>query len=214
MIKVVKAETIGYKQWWDQWFWTEDVTWEQSLIYQHLNDLDEDETNNVLSNPSIIPSDWVNRIASVKWNVGNVNGHTDEYVANASTIISYEDNAQTSSMSKIGLIYLSDYYYAADRAGTTKCFNNSSCLNWLTFESYYESIGYESTWTMTNYGYITGDYYYAWYVNGGGSVKINQYAEGYVNVKGMELHPVFYLNSDVQFTGQGDGSKLSPLQIV
>ena len=197
MIKVIKSEHIGTQQWsTSPSYYTK---WEQSLIYQRLNDLDSDETNNVLSNPSIIPSTWVNRIASVKWNVGDV-GESDIYISNASAVISYEENVQTSSTSKIGLMYVSDVYYAYNEGGIQNCSSGPYCLSWMVDTT-------NIAWTMTNLGYSKFGYYAARMVYTSG------YAHYYPLNYSYVLYPTFYLNSDVEYTGIGDGSQGSPLQL-
>ena len=114
--------------------------------------------------------------------------------------MSYEDNVQTISASKIGLMYASDFYYAYDITGATKCFGNESCLNWLVDTS-------NSMWTMTNSGLSTNNKYYGWGL-GYDYIGLNNLSNTFY------FRPVFYLNSDVQYTGQGDGSELSPFEIA
>ena len=194
MVKVIKAETIGNQQWWiDN---KTDIEWERSLIYQRLNDLDDDETNNVLSNINIIPSVFVNSIASVKWNVGDLKTET----ATAESVLLSEKTNQTNEKSKIGLMYASDYYYAADISGATNCSGNTLCLNWLTD---IDNI----TWTMTRYGELSSDSYRLWRVFTDGSLSTHSMTNK------RALHPVFYLSKDVQYTIKGNGTKANPFQI-
>ena len=200
MIKVIKTETIGVQQWYTNR--TTNINYESSLIYQRLNDLDSSQTNNVLGNTNIISSSWVDRISSVKWNVGDVNLDTNSTAGNtAEIVISYEDNTKTSNTSKIGLMYASDYYYAADAIGETNCYENVLCLNWLTDTA-------NETWTMTRYGKDSRNYYLFWRIRTTGALANNN-----LSVENS-LRPVFYLKSDVQYTGDGTGESTSPLQIA
>ena len=200
MLKLIKSESIGTGQWWSNK--TTDIKWEQSLIYQRLNDLDSDETNNVLYNPNIIPSVWVDRISSVKWNVGQIYIYTNDAAANTGeSVLSYEDDVQTSNTAKLGLMYLSDYYYAADASGATTCYVNTACLNWLTDAS-------NKTWTMIRTGQYSTGLNFSWLVHNTGDAGNNSTTYEYA------LRPVFYLESNVQYIGEGTGEYGSPLQIA
>ena len=143
--------------------------------------------------------DWISSIVSVKWNVGDVNVSLDPDTMNsANRILAYEDDIVTTNTCKIRLMYASDYYYAADATGTTKCFRNSACLNWLTYSG-------SGTWTMTRWGKSYD--YIAYFVAHTGEIQGTYFRSEY------NLNPTFYLSQNVQYTGIGDGSNSNPLQI-
>ena len=115
--------------------------------------------------------------------------YLDFYVTynNGNQIKDKEGSSLASQKSKIGLMYLSDYYFAyQDGSGKTNC--SSVCNSWLML-----SI---SEWTMTRYGYSS--YYRAWYVSSDGSTTNNtvDFALG--------IRPVFYINgNNIGMTGKG-----------
>ena len=181
-VKVIKATNIGTHQWHTSY--SSDTKWESSTMYTYLQ-------NDVLSNTSYIPSGWSNKISSVKWNIGDVQTYT-----NGDTVYGLEDNTQTTNTSKIGLMYLSDYYYAYNAGGTTNC-GSTACTNWLTDTS-------NATWTMSRYG--GSSYYNAWYVSTNGSVD-----SWNLNDTGA-VRPVFYLSTSVNWKS-GTGASGDPFII-
>ena len=147
-----------------------------------------------------------NKIASVTWHLGAFN----DYQGYANTYYGYERGTehvsnptdgiarQNTWTGKVGLIYPSDYGYAAN-------FNNCS----TTFNTY------NSNCTNNNWLYINGDYYtlsspsddpdFVWYVSAGGCDALN----GNLAYYGLAVRPVFYLNSEVSI-GSGTGTNVDP----
>ena len=98
-------------------------------------------------------------------------------------------------------MYLSDYYYAKDATGLTKCHGTTNCFSWMT--------------NIINGGFMInrsektakGTYrVYAYSISGGTSGAD-------INLEGL-IHPVFYLEPSVIYTGIGDGSKIAPFKIA
>lgn len=81
--------------------------WEDSLLNTYL------QSSSVLSNSNVIPSSWINEISSVKWNNGIFNSSWPQ--RNGETIYVFESEEVTSSTYKVGLMYLSDYFYANNK---------------------------------------------------------------------------------------------------
>ena len=143
-----------------------------------------------------------NLISQETWNIGRgSSGYLNNvYIAERGTTVSSE--RPTTWTGKIGLMYPSDYGYAADLSKCTKqldSYSDSTCTsnNWL-FNS-------ASQWTLvprsSNYGCNV------WYVDSSGYLNCNgaYYTHG--------VHPTLYLTSDLAL-GSGDGSSSSPYQLA
>ena len=183
-VKLIKDTSIGTHEWNSSY--KTNTKWESSTMYTYLQ-------NDVLSNTSYIPSEWNNKISSVKWNIGDVQTYTD-----GSTVYELEKSLQTTNTSKVGLMYLSDYYYAYIVGGETNC-NSISCKSWLT-----DTLN--RTWTMIRYGDYGNINYVAWYVGTSGLIDLTNLSNTYA------IRPVFYLNSDEVFVS-GMGTENDPIII-
>jgi len=183
-LKLIKYTSIGTHEWHSDS--TTDTNWENSTMYTYLQ-------NDVLNNTTYYPSGWSNKIDSVKWNIGDVQSWTD-----GNTIYELESSSQTNGASKIGLMYLSDYYYAYQKGGTTNC-GNPVCINWLTNSNI-------DNWTMGRYGNNGSGYYGAW------AIYMDSHS-GYPSLpRTFNVMPVFYLNSDEQYIS-GDGTLDNPIML-
>ncbi|MBD8922454.1 hypothetical protein EGR52_04580 [bacterium] len=105
---------------------------------------------------------------------------------------------------KVGLIYISDYGYAAlPSAWTTqlKYYNNQivTNANWM----YMGLI----EWTILQASYSDTNNYYVYYISSDGSIP-----PSYFPNSNYAIRPVFYLNSDISYAG-GLGTKSSPFII-
>ena len=179
-LKLIKASSLGNYNWHTS---TTDVKWESSAVYSYL------QGSSVLGNENIIPTDWLNKISSVKWNIGDVKNTSP---ANGNSVVDLEIANITSSSSKVGLMYLSDYYYAYNN-GDTNC-ASSSCLNWLINTT-------KGTWTMTRY-----TSYSIWGIDTDGSIDTN-WGSTYAAV----IRPVIYLTSNVYISNpNATGSETDP----
>ena len=133
-------------------------------------------------------------IESVYWNVGEPS--SGSYV-NADRQYTKEIASYTSSTSKIGLMYASDWGYAIE--GFTGVLGDSgSPYNYMN-KNWLFTNGYE--WTMSayssSYPLCTFNYGYLHYI--GSSV-------------GYSIRPVLYLKSNV-YVVSGNGSKVEPYMI-
>jgi len=190
-LKVIKSSNIGTHVWHSSA--SLNATWDtggtDSSMYTYL------QSSSVLGNINVVPNVWVNKIDSVKWYVGDVQSWT-----NATVIANLENKQVTVNTSRIGLMYLSDYYYSHIGGGGTDC-KSSVCTNWLNDKS-------SQIWTMTRYGYwAENGQYYGWYVDKLGAAAWNALLTDNIT----SARPVFYLNKDVYITNtEATGSSTDP----
>ena len=156
-------------------------------------------------------SSWSSMIEDATWYLGGLtsNGNTAKsfYTGERNTA-GYGSNPTTygpenanGNSTKIGLMYASDYGYAAypDAWVTNLASYSSSTIidnNWL-YMGLYE-------WTMKPYSSTS---YYVFYLNYyGGLYSI-------IAKSGYSVRPVFYLKSNISYV-EGDGTKDSPFRIA
>ena len=150
-----------------------------------------------------IGTTWSNLIEDTTW---KVSGHTTEYYVTPKAMYTAEITNATKTYgpengtSKIGLMYVSDYGYAAAPSAWTSymsSYNSSSitAVNWMY-------MGLDE-WTITPYS-SNGDYVF-YLVNGG-------YLDTYFTYSVYGARPVLYLKASVAYAG-GDGTKNSPIRI-
>ena len=145
-----------------------------------------------------INSAWQSKIATHVWKVG---GMAQDNSATAKEYYNTEIGSSSSSTTdnmKIGLMYVSDYGYAAAPSNWTTALNdydNATSTNWLYLDDY--------EWTISRRpGYTS----YAFFVDGPGFVY-------YYNVTiSSEVRPSFYLESSVVLTG-GTGTLSDPYKL-
>ena len=162
-------------------------TWSQSRL---------NTTNLNSSYTSYIGSTWSNKIANHTWYVG---GHST-YNATAATFQDAESIGITYS-AKIGLMYVSDYGFAASPSAWTQnvYFYNSSSIrdnNWMYMGLQEWTISRRSDGAS---GVFPVD-------NGGnvGGAQVYNYA--------FAVRPVFYLNSSITYVS-GSGTSSDPIRI-
>ena len=178
-------------------------TWSTSLLNKtNLN-------KNFITN---IGADWANKIDMTTWKVG---GNTLANIVEqpAKTVYQNEivspvttnatDNA-TEYKAKVGLMYVSDYMYAAPQdkwtlvgfnSDASKDYRAAKNVNWM-----YMGL---MEWPISRYA----DYvYFVFYVNNTG------YVDNYYVVNALAVRPVFYLTSSVNYVS-GSGTQNSPIRI-
>ncbi len=146
---------------------------------------------------------WSNLIANHIWKVGGMswpNGAT----SGAQTAYNYEVGANSSDTSynaKVGLMYLSDYYYGASNTYWSYAGSNSSGADYsLAINDNWLYIGIIEHTIARNIDNQTEVYK----ISGSGSIV--------TSAGGVSLRPVFYLNSNVTYLS-GDGSEQNPIRI-
>ena len=151
---------------------------------------------------------WKTMIADTTWYVGGMTG-ANGYQSNAKTAYNYEvganKDASTTVTSKIGLMYLSDYYYAASENYWTLPGYNSSGNdyrkatndNWMSIGLFEwtisrSSAGSDGAFFVTVDGYVRG--------------------VGVVNSSWDVLRPSFSLSSSIKYTS-GEGTAVNPIRV-
>ena len=155
-----------------------------------------------------IGTTWSNLIEDATW---KVSGHSTEYVTPSEMYTAEITNATktygpSDGTSKIGLMYVSDYGFAASpSAWTMKLSYNSGngygsnavrSVNWMF-------MGHDE-WTMAPY---SSSSYNVFGLSSSGYVSSNNELYGYGS------RPVVYLKASVLFAG-GSGTKDSPITLV
>ena len=177
----------------------ETYVWSSSRTYNYpfgnsSNDLYTYLNNTVINNTSVIPSSFKNSISSVKWYNGD-----DSYGTSASAIASYEMKSITGETAKLGLMYLSDYFYSSTYGGTTNCYNATCNSSWIYNSSY-------NQWTMSRNGRTNNTGYIA------GSIDTFGKTNNTMVVYSLYYSPVFYLNENM-VVSSGNGSFTTPFVI-
>ena len=148
---------------------------------------------------------WKNMIADTTWYVGGMN-FANGRDSNAKTAYNYEvganKNAKTTVNAKIGLMYVSDYGFAAAPSAWTTILNNYNDAtikneNWLYIGLY--------EWTISRTSDVSGLNFAVSHV-GHVSVVDVDHSYGYV------ARPSFSLSSSIKFTS-GEGTAENPIRV-
>ena len=173
-------------------------TWSTSLLNKtNLN-------TNYLNN---IGTTWANKIATTTWKVG---GNTWANIATVTPSVAYQNEVvnpipgstsatgETEYSAKIGLMYVSDYGFAASPSAWTtqmKYYSNKISYNWMY-------IGFEE-WTISREADVSN---IAFSLYDGGAVNGNTVSYYHA------VRPAFSLNSSVTYKS-GSGSMSDPIRI-
>ena len=191
--KVIRAKSVG-----DQpWHTSQVNNWSSSSLNTYLN-------GEYLTSLGTLAE----KIATTTWKVGGGDEANISFSVPA-TAYQYEVGSSASTTTvdkKIGLMYVSDYYYGAspsawtlvgyNESDATKSYIAATSTNWLYLGS--------TEWTISrNSGYT----YLAFLVNSAGYV----YYSGYVPVS-LAVRPSFNLLSSVKYIS-GSGSMSDPVRI-
>ena len=191
--KVIRAKSVGNQQ----WHTSQVNTWSTSSLNTYLN-------GEYLTSLGTLAE----KIATTTWKVGGGDEANISFSVPA-TAYQYEVGSSASTTTvdkKIGLMYVSDYYYGAspsawklvgyNSSDATKDYRAATSTNWLYLGS--------TEWTISrNSGYT----YLAFLVNSAGYV----YYSGYVPVS-LAVRPSFNLLSSVKYIS-GSGSMSDPVRI-
>ncbi len=141
---------------------------------------------------------WANYIVSVNWKIG---GLSSSDLTSTKLIETYKKEVINSSAyvnTKIGLVYVTDYAYAADKSvwnSSLSNYNSYTSLNWM-----YMGI---HEWTITKSTEYTNK---AFSINTDGNV-FDRIFPNYCAIR-----PSFYISSSVKYKS-GIGSKSDPIRI-
>ncbi len=190
--KVIRAKSVGYQQ----WHTSADNTWSSSSLNAYLN-------GTYLTSLGTIAE----KIATTTWKVGGGSGSN---ISASVPATAYKNEVGSSASTtiidkKIGLMYVSDYGFAASPSAWTKILgdydgtdaNGTSIktINWMY-------MGYNE-WTISRHSDNTNS---AFFVNSTGNVLGS-------NVRSDNgVRPSFNLDSTVTYVS-GDGTKSNPIRI-
>ncbi len=183
--KVIRAKSVGDKE----WNLSNSNTWSGSSLNRYLN-------GEYLTSLGTL----ADKIATTTWKVGG--GSTTYLYDVPKTAYQYEVGSSASTTTydaKIGLMYVSDYGFAADQSGwTTKLssYNSNKSKNWLNTGRYIE-------WTLSRNSDNTSN---AFGVNSTG------YVDNYNVTKSYVVRPSFNLESSVKYVS-GSGSMSDPVRV-
>ena len=196
--KVIRAKSVGNKQWHSS---STPNTWSSSSLNTYLN-------GEYLTSLGTL----ADKIAITTWKVG---GGTYENIGTSvpKTAYQYEigSSASTTTVNKkIGLMYVTDYYYSAspsawtlvgyNSSDATKDYRAAKTINWLSLGSYEWTISRNSE--FTNGAFLVAGAG----VSGAGYVS-------YSNVLSSNgVRPSFNLESSVKYVS-GSGSMSDPVRI-
>ena len=190
--KVIRAKSVGNKQWHSSLV---DKAWLSSSLNTYLN-------GEYLTSLGTLK----NKIATTTWKVGG--GSWDNIGKSVpATAYQYEVGSSASSITydaKIGLMYVSDYYYGASpsawtlmgyNSDATKDYRAATSTNWLYLGSY--------EWTISRFSGYAGS---AFRVDSTGDVDY------YVVTYSYGVRPSFNLESSVKYVS-GSGSMSDPIRV-
>ena len=216
-VRIIRADSIGKHS----WNYNGSNNWETATLNTTLNGIYYNTTSgDCYLNGSSTTCDYASGtvkglnsearglISDAVWYLGggsNADLYVDDYYAMERGTTTYTGNP-TSTVAKLGIMYPSDYAYAADLSKCTKTGYNydtdtTNCTgtDWL-FNSDYQ-------WLISP---ISAYSAYAWYVDEAGYVYYRD--DGYVE-DAWGVRPVAVLSSDVAITG-GDGSSENPYTLA
>ena len=191
--KVIRAKSVGYQQ----WHTSESNTWSSSSLNAYLN-------GTYLTSLGTIAE----KIATTTWKVGGGSGSN---ISASVPATAYKNEVGSSASTtiidkKIGLMYVSDYGFAASpSAWTTTLYNYSDndangtsiqTINWM-------NMGHNE-WTISPYSSSSSHVLHL-YRNGALSANFA--------INGYGSRPVLYLKSSVLYAG-GSGTKDSPITLA
>ena len=191
--KVIRAKSVGNQK----WNTSSSNTWSSSSLNTYLN-------GTYLTSLGTI----ADKIATTTWKVG---GGTYANISQSvpATAYQYEVGSSASSTTydaKIGLMYVSDYYYSAspsawtlvgyNSSDATKDYRAATSTNWLYLGS--------TEWTISR---DSDDTNYAFRVTSTGDVNFS-----IVDSRSFAVRPSFNLESSVKYVS-GSGSMSDPVRV-
>ena len=187
-VKLIKSTSYGSIAWNS----TYDNTWITSSIKTTLN-------STYLSSLS---ATWQKKITTHTWKVGGMAWSTTNTVKQYYDVeVGSSSSGITDSM-KIGLMYVSDYGFAASNSyWTAALYNYTTAVNsnWLYLDSITEwTISRSSSYSSSSFNVSS-----VGYINGGNFYGVTT---------AFAVRPTFYLNSNVQYIS-GSGTQSDPFRI-
>ena len=178
-----------------------------------INKWSESNLNTVNLNQNylnVIASTWSDKIVEHTWQVGGVSA-ANLFESPVQTVYTYEVGVNTANVTysaKIGLMYVSDYGFAASPSYWTTTLGNygggAQDNNWMY-------VGLDE-WTISRYS-DDGAYGIAYFVNNAASVSATFIDNIDNNGNPLGVRPSFYLSSSVVLNG-GSGTERDPFRIA
>ena len=189
-VKLIKTTSYGGEYYWSGSSSNSSSIWSNSTF--NTNILNETYL-------SSFGDTWKSIITTHTWKVGGMS-NTYGY-STPQTAYNYEvgANSSTTYNAKIGLMYVSDYGYAASNTyWSTELgdYNSVRSNNWLYLGS--------DEWTITRWSSTNGQSYF---VRSNGGIDCG----GYVYASNL-ARPCFYLKSDVEYVS-GSGTESDPIRL-
>ena len=179
---------------------TNNNTWSESRL--NTINLNKNYINN-------IGTKWSKKISDHTWKVG---GNTESNIRLQTATTAYQNEINSPAINKtvnakVGLMYVSDYGYAASSSSWStvlSSYNNANVTanNWM-----YMGL---NEWTLapeTDYSYIAFFVFYNGLVNSGGVYNV-----GGNNITAVGVRPALYLKSTIAYVS-GSGTISSPILI-
>ena len=183
-VKLIKSTSYGNYAWDSEY----DNTWSSSSIRNTLN----------ITYYNTLSATWQNKIATHTWKVGEMEEKTEYTAKQYYDVEVGSSSSSTTDSMKIGLMYVSDYGFAANPDYWTtdlNYYNAATDENWLY-------LGVDE-WTISPVSSSSNDVFYL--SNFG---YLSSYYSDYV----YSARPVFYLNSSVTYVS-GNGTESNPYRI-
>lgn len=172
-----------------------DTSWDNSTLFKALNGSEFLDTEEYLTDK------LKEKILSIEWNIGNVSGNK---IYGEET---FNREIQKKSIpAKIGLMYLSDYYFAVSEDGNVECWILDTlpkeCKNnWLHISNNGNASNTTKTeWTMTRFGLYQESRYQTHRIVYDGGIDNNTIGDV---TNEFYVRPVFFLTSDIDISGEG-----------
>lgn len=161
-----------------------------------------------------IGSKWASIISKSRWVVG---GSLQNYIYNTNNKTAYNNeinstftNVERVYEDKVGLMYVSDYYYGASPSyWTIQGYDEDNSNDYrLAINDNWIFMGLHE-FTITR---VANTDTAIFFINADGTVRTCQFPIVYGNV--FPIRPTFYLNSDVKINGNHSGTKSDPVRLI
>lgn len=203
MLKVIKKEALDTAYYWYN-VSNQDIKWNESDLYKGLNGISGGTYNNLfIGNIAYVPNGWENKIEKVTWKYGDVYNSSWQTATNITPtqMLQTEQSLLTTVNAKIGLMYMSDYYFGLSKIGVNCGYGSSNtypqcATSWMHLKQNDASAPDTNEWTMIRFGINTYNCS-SWFISSDGYVVSN-----YIS-RLNSVRPVFYIVPEIEISGSG-----------
>ncbi len=171
--------------------------WPNVDLYKRLNGEDTSYSKLFIGKNITKGSNWYSMIRETKWKYGD----TKDVSKSADNVYEVENGwTNETNPSKIGLMYIHDYYYSYKEDGTTNCYSQSlECMtSWLHISRNGKSIDSNNELVMSRSGFGPYGGAISWVLGSNGGILTSNLDNNF------PVRPVFYLDSTkIKITGNG-----------